>query len=59
MMLKDLLLAIGLTVLFSIGVGVLFVRTIAEMLDIIASGDPKNVRNRSVPPADREANRPV
>ncbi len=39
MLLKDFIIAIGLTLVFSIGVGVLFVRTVLEMLDIVVNGE--------------------
>ncbi|MDD2997846.1 MAG: hypothetical protein PHV05_02220 [Candidatus Riflebacteria bacterium] len=38
-MLRELSIAIALTVIFSIGVGVLFVRTLAEMLELFFNGE--------------------
>ncbi|MDN5279275.1 MAG: hypothetical protein PWR01_3240 [Clostridiales bacterium] len=38
-MLKELSIAIVLTLLFSIGVGVLFVRTIIEMIEMFFNGE--------------------
>lgn len=39
-MLKEVILAIVLTLLFSVGVGVLFVRTIMEMLELLFTNTP-------------------
>ncbi|MGM0598503.1 MAG: hypothetical protein ACQETH_01685 [Candidatus Rifleibacteriota bacterium] len=41
-MLKELSIAVLLTLLFSIGVGVLFVRTIIEMIEVFFNGDLEN-----------------
>lgn len=38
-MLKELSIAVMLTILFSIGVGVLFVRTIIEMIEMFFNGE--------------------
>lgn len=38
-MLKELSVAVVLTLIFSIGVGVLFVRTIIEMVELLFNGD--------------------
>ena len=38
-MFKELAIAITLTVVFSIGVGVLFVKTLIEMLELFFNGD--------------------
>ncbi|GEM_PF-718405 len=38
-MFKELTIAIALTVIFSIGVGVLFVRTLVEMLELFFNGE--------------------
>ena len=38
-MLKELSIAVILTLLFSIGVGVLFIRTIIEMIEVFFNGD--------------------
>ena len=50
-MLKEFSIAIVLTILFSIGVGVLFVRTIIQMIEMFFNGEldkkePLAVRNR-------------
>ncbi|MFZ2958090.1 MAG: hypothetical protein WA705_14475 [Candidatus Ozemobacteraceae bacterium] len=34
-MMKEFLIAVGMTLVFSVGVGVLFVRTLLEMLEIL------------------------
>ncbi|HOY68588.1 MAG TPA: hypothetical protein PLP29_17040 [Candidatus Ozemobacteraceae bacterium] len=39
-MMKEVVLAIALTLFFSVGVGVLFVRTIMEMLEILFTESP-------------------
>jgi len=39
-MVKEVILAIALTLLFSVGVGVLFVRTIMEMLELLFTNTP-------------------
>ncbi|HEY9071367.1 MAG TPA: hypothetical protein VIV61_14005, partial [Candidatus Ozemobacteraceae bacterium] len=39
-MMKEVVLAITLTLFFSVGVGVLFVRTIMEMLEILFTEPP-------------------
>ncbi|GAB4283357.1 MAG: hypothetical protein Kow0029_29470 [Candidatus Rifleibacteriota bacterium] len=41
-MLKELSVAVILTLLFSIGVGVLFVRTIIEMIEMFFNGELDN-----------------
>jgi hypothetical protein len=41
-MFKELSMAIFLTILFSVGVGVLFVRTIIEMIELFFNGDGSN-----------------
>jgi hypothetical protein len=41
-MLKELSVAVILTLLFSIGVGVLFIRTIIEMIEVFFNGDLEN-----------------
>jgi len=38
-MFKELTIAIALTVIFSIGVGILFVRTLVEMLELFFNGE--------------------
>lgn len=38
-MLKELSIAVALTIIFSIGVGVLFVRTLVEMVELFFNGD--------------------
>mgnify|MGYP000845667496 CR=1 FL=1 len=38
-MFKELTIAVALTVIFSIGVGVLFVRTLIEMLEMFFNGE--------------------
>lgn len=38
-MFKELTIAIALTVIFSIGVGILFVRTLVEMLEMFFNGE--------------------
>ncbi|MFZ5950690.1 MAG: hypothetical protein ACOYXC_08290 [Candidatus Rifleibacteriota bacterium] len=38
-MLKELSIAVVLTILFSVGVGVLFVRTIIEMIEMFFNGE--------------------
>ncbi len=38
-MFKELTIAIALTVIFSIGVGILFVRTLIEMLELFFNGE--------------------
>jgi hypothetical protein len=38
-MLRELTIAIALTVIFSIGVGILFVRTLIEMLELFFNGE--------------------
>jgi K+-transporting ATPase c subunit len=51
-MIKELSIAIVLTILFSIGVGVLFVRTIVELIEMFFNGDshqqliPKNKQQK-------------
>ncbi|MEW6711937.1 MAG: hypothetical protein AB1403_19095 [Candidatus Riflebacteria bacterium] len=50
-MLKELSIAVILTILFSVGVGVLFVRTIIEMIEMFFNGEienkePATVRDR-------------
>ncbi len=38
-MLKEVIFAVTLTILFSVGVGVLFVRTLVELLEVFFPGD--------------------
>lgn len=38
-MLKELSIAVVLTLLFSVGVGVLFVRTVVEMIEMFFNGE--------------------
>jgi hypothetical protein len=38
-MLKELTMAILLTIIFSVGVGVLFVRTIVQMVELLVNGE--------------------
>jgi len=47
-MMKEIVLAIALTIFFSVGVGVLFVRTIMEMLEIMFTDTP-NTREHHGP----------
>ena len=42
---KDLIVAIALTLVFSVGVGVLFVRTLFEMLDLILGPGSRDDQN--------------
>jgi hypothetical protein len=51
-MLKELSIAVILTILFSIGVGVLFVRTIVEMIEMFFNGEIE----RKEPLAARDRN---
>ncbi len=48
-MLKELTMAILLTIIFSVGVGVLFVRTIIQMVELLINGelDKKNPATES------------
>lgn len=41
-MMKEVILAIVLTLLFSVGVGVLFVRTVMEMLELLFTNTPSS-----------------
>jgi len=50
-MLKELTVAVALTIIFSIGVGVLFIRTLVEMVELFFNGevekkDPSPVRGK-------------
>ncbi|MBF0545704.1 MAG: hypothetical protein HQM08_14770 [Candidatus Riflebacteria bacterium] len=49
-MLKDILFASSLIIAFSVGVGVLFVRTILEMLEIFlrGSGEADQISGRHI-----------
>lgn len=38
-MFKELTIAVALTVVFSIGVGVLFIRTLVEMVELFFNGE--------------------
>lgn len=38
-MFKDLTMAVALTLVFSVGVGVLFVRTLIEMVELLFNGE--------------------
>ncbi len=51
-MFKELTIAVALTVIFSIGVGVLFIRTLVEMVELFFSGEvekkePASLRGRN------------
>lgn len=52
-MLKELSIAVILTILFSIGVGVLFVRTIIEMIEMFFNGEID--RKEPLPARDRNS----
>lgn len=43
-MLRELVTAVILTIIFSVGVGVLFVRTLIEMVELFFNGDVENKR---------------
>lgn len=51
-MFKELTIAVALTVIFSIGVGVLFIRTLIEMVELFFNGEvekkePASARGRN------------
>lgn len=46
-MIKEMFFAVTLTLIFSVGVGVLFVRTVAELLEIFLGRNPDS---EAVPP---------
>jgi hypothetical protein len=52
-MFKELTIAIALTVIFSIGVGILFVRTLIEMLELFFNGE----MDKSEPAASKGRNK--
>ncbi len=52
-MLKELSIAVVLTILFSVGVGVLFVRTIIEMIEMFFNGEIES--KEPVAARDRQA----
>lgn len=43
-MIKELSIAVVLTLIFSVGVGVLFVRTIIEMIELLINGSVNHSR---------------
>lgn len=43
---KDLLITVGLTLVFSVGVGVLFVHTLVEMFEILIKPNNRNDPHR-------------
>ena len=45
-MLKELSTAVVLTLIFSIGVGVLFVRTLIEMVELLFNGELESEEDR-------------
>lgn len=45
-MFKELSMAITLTLIFSIGVGVLFVRTLIEMVELFFNGEESTKENQ-------------
>lgn len=44
-MFKELTIAVTLTIIFSFGVGILFIRTIAEMFELILNKEIENKEN--------------
>ncbi|MDD3147883.1 MAG: hypothetical protein PHD82_11310 [Candidatus Riflebacteria bacterium] len=51
-MFRELTIAVALTVIFSIGVGVLFIRTLIEMVELFFNGEvekkePASVRGKN------------
>jgi len=48
---KDLIITVGLTVVFSVGVGVLFVHTLVELFDILIKTGGKDDSHRRMKPS--------